>query len=148
MIEYQKILDKNMLNVFKDILINIRDNDDIPEKFKEEALSRIIYKVAIDQKFMHTDVLNVGSNANNFTKHQIVEKIEKYLKKPMITIINKSKVDRRNYKVNFSKLKKLYKIYPKYSVDYGINELLHAFKSNIFNFSDENTYGNYLINEK
>ena len=26
MIEYQKILDKNMLNVFKDILINIRDN--------------------------------------------------------------------------------------------------------------------------
>ncbi len=25
MIEYQKILDKNMLNVFKDILINIRD---------------------------------------------------------------------------------------------------------------------------
>ena len=26
MIEYQKILDKNMLNVFKDILVNIRDN--------------------------------------------------------------------------------------------------------------------------
>ena len=26
MIEYQKILDKNMLNVFKEILINIRDN--------------------------------------------------------------------------------------------------------------------------
>ena len=26
MIEYQKILDKNMINVFKDILINIRDN--------------------------------------------------------------------------------------------------------------------------
>ena len=26
MIEYQKILDKNMLNVLKDILINIRDN--------------------------------------------------------------------------------------------------------------------------
>ena len=26
MIEYQKILDKNMVNVFKDILINIKDN--------------------------------------------------------------------------------------------------------------------------
>ena len=26
MIEYQKILDKNMLNVFKDILINIKNN--------------------------------------------------------------------------------------------------------------------------
>ena len=26
MIEYQKILNKNMINVFKDILINIRDN--------------------------------------------------------------------------------------------------------------------------
>ena len=26
MIEYQKILDKNMLNVFKDVLINIKDN--------------------------------------------------------------------------------------------------------------------------
>jgi len=26
MIEYQKILDKNMLNVLKDILVNIRDN--------------------------------------------------------------------------------------------------------------------------
>ena len=27
MIEYQKILDKNMLNVFKDILNNIKDKD-------------------------------------------------------------------------------------------------------------------------
>lgn len=107
--------------------------------------SRIIYKVAIDQKFMRTDVLNVGSNANNFTKHQIVEKIEKYLKKPMITIINKSKVDRRNYKVNFSKLKKLYKIYPKYSVDYGIKEIISKIKKNPKKFLNKKKFGNYEI---
>ena len=76
---------------------------------------------------MRTDVFNVGSNANNFTKHQIVKKL-KYLKKPVITIINKSKIDMRNYKVDFSKLKKFYKIYPKYSVDYGIKEIISKIK--------------------
>ena len=45
----------------------------------------------------------------------------------MITIINKSKVDSK-YKVDFSKLKKFYKIYPKYSVDYGIKEIISKIK--------------------
>ena len=107
--------------------------------------SRIIFRVVTDQKLMRTDVFNVGSNANNFTKHQIVNKIKKYLKKPVITIINKSKVDMRNYKVDFSKLKKFYKIYPKYSVDYGIKEIISKIKKKPKKFLNKKKFGNYEI---
>ena len=107
--------------------------------------SRIIYKVVKDQKLMRTDVFNVGSNINNFTKQQIVNKIKKYLKKPVITLVNKGKVDMRNYKVDFSKLKKFYKIYPKYSVEYGIKEIISKIKKNPKKYFNKRKFGNYEI---
>ncbi len=107
--------------------------------------SRIIYKVINNKQKIKTDVFNVGSNFNNFTKQQIVNKIKKYLKKPMITLVNKSKVDMRNYKVDFSKLKKFYNIYPKYSVEYGIKEIISKINKKPKKFSDKTKFGNYEI---
>ena len=75
------------------------------------------------------DIYNVGSNKNNFTKEKLIKKIEKYIKIKNINFIEK-KTDYRNYKVNFTKMKKKLKFIPKYSVDYGIKEIITAMKKN------------------
>lgn len=100
-----------------------------------------------DQYKVNNQIYNVGGDENNFTKKMILDKIKQKVSSLECEFIEDSK-DRRNYKVSFEKIQNELNFKINYSVDYGINELLQAFKSNIFNFSDENTYGNYLINEK
>lgn len=100
-----------------------------------------------DQNKVNNQIYNVGGNENNFTKKMILDKIKQKISGLEYEFIEDSK-DRRNYKVSFEKIQNELNFKINYSVDYGINELLQAFKSNIFNFSDENTYGNYFINEK
>ena len=107
--------------------------------------SRIIEKVINSPKKVKREVFNVGSNLNNFTKNQVVKKISKYLKKPMISLVNNSTVDMRNYKVDFSKLKNFYKISPKYSVDYGIKEIISNIKKNPKIYFNKKKFGNYEI---
>ena len=53
-------------------------------------------------------ILNTGFNNENFSKKNIVDKIEKQLKfKPKYTYVEKAHFDKRNYRVDFTKLKKM-----------------------------------------
>ena len=56
--------------------------------------------------------------------------------------MNKSK-DRRNYRVNFNKIEKKLKFKTKYSVNYGIKEILKYL--NQTKLKNKNFYGNYKI---
>lgn len=107
--------------------------------------SRIIIKVINHKSLKDRDVFNVGSNLNNLTKQQVVKKIEKYFKRPIIKLVKNSKKDMRNYKVNFSKLKNFYNVSPKYSVDYGIKEIISKIKINPKKYLDKKKFGNYEI---
>ena len=55
----------------------------------------------------------------------------------------KGDVDKRDYKVNFSKAKRILKFKPKYSIDHGIREIKHFFKKKK-NLKSQH-YGNYYI---
>ena len=90
-------------------------------------------------------VFNSGGNKNNFTKIGIVNLIKQRIKKTNITY-KKFDVDPRNYKVDFTKVYKILKFKPKYSVKYGIDEVLNALKKNkIKNINSKNIFGNYKI---
>ena len=69
------------------------------------------------------EIFNVGSDGENYTKKQLATMIQKHLKETQIEIID-SKVDPRNYKVSFAKIKKLLNFEPKKSVDDSIIEIL------------------------
>jgi nucleoside-diphosphate-sugar epimerase len=105
-----------------------------------------IYKSIISKQKKLLDIYNVGSNANNFTKEQLIKKIQKYIEIKKIDYVNK-KSDYRNYKVNFNKMKKKLNFTPKYSIDYGIKEILHAMKKKKYlKLKDSNdSFGNYRI---
>lgn len=107
--------------------------------------SRIIIRVMEYKNLKVRDVFNVGSNSNNFTKNQIVKKIGKYLSNPIIRLVKNKNKDMRNYKVDFSKLKKFYKISPKYSVDYGIKEIILRIRANPKKYFNKLKFGNYKI---
>ena len=57
-------------------------------------------------------------------------------------------VDPRNYRVDFSKVKKILAFEPKYTIQDGIDELVDAMDNHIFDHVDKNRnfYGNYEIN--
>ena len=70
----------------------------------------------------------------------ILKKIK--FKKNSIKFVNKSK-DRRNYRVNFNKIEKKLKFKTKYSVNYGIKEILKYLSQT--KLRNKNFYGNYKI---
>ena len=99
-------------------------------------------------KFLpRNEIFNVGNNKNNFTKKNIAEAVLKKVKKGQIVYV-KGGSDPRNYKVNFSKIEKKLGFKVKYSINYGINEILNYLKSKKItrkNFNLKN-FGNYKLN--
>jgi len=97
---------------------------------------------------LEKEVFNCGSNNNNYSKIQIARVLKKRFKSLKI-VINKNVKDKRNYKVDFRKIKKVLKFRPKYSVNYGVSEIINFLKKNIDSKLDENVsnkkFGNYLI---
>ncbi len=108
--------------------------------------ARAIYSSIISKNNELLEIYNVGSNSNNFTKEQIIKKIKKYIKTNKINYVNK-KSDYRNYKVNFNKMKKKLSFVPKYSVDYGIKEIIKAMKKRKYLKLNQSRdfFGNYKI---
>jgi len=106
--------------------------------------ARLIEKIIISDKSL-TDyqVFNAGSNKNNFTKKAIGTKIKKFTG-GKIKYLKKSQ-DKRNYVVDFSKVNKILKFNPKYSVEYGINEILKKIRKDKVNYKSYEKFGNYKI---
>ena len=79
---------------------------------------QLIIKKLIKYPFKKNKViLNTGFNEENFSKKNIVDKIEKQLKfKPLYSYVEKAHFDKRNYRVDFTKLKKM-KIKQKHSFE-------------------------------
>jgi nucleoside-diphosphate-sugar epimerase len=134
----------------KDIYLNkkldVYDIDTWRPYCHVKDFSRLIHKVMNSKKSkVHFQVFNAGLTSNNFTKKMIIERILKYIKSDKINYLEKGK-DRRNYKVDFSKLKKKLNFNIKYSVDFGIKEIIQWLKKNKkLNF---NKFGNYNLKTK
>ena len=106
----------------------------------------MLFLIKKSDSLSSNEIYNVGKDQNNFTKKDIAETVKKKIKKGKITYI-KGGNDPRNYKVNFSKIEKKLGFKVKYSLNYGINEVINflkkkKLKKNNFNFKN---YGNYRV---
>ena len=94
------------------------------------------------------EIFNAGGDENNSTKLGITEKLKKYFPKLTLSFKNKGS-DPRNYRVNFSKVKKVLGFEPKYTIDDGIKEIVDSLQKGKFidlkKYSDN--LGNYKIND-
>jgi nucleoside-diphosphate-sugar epimerase len=78
------------------------------------------------ERFRGGHVFNVGSTEQNFTKLEIAERVGKMMGVP-VKIIEKE--EKRDYIVNFDKLKTEYNFTPSYTLDDGIEEIVDALQN-------------------
>ena len=99
-----------------------------------------------DRDHVHGEIFNAGGQENNHTKRQIVEIINSHFESKKIKFLEKGK-DRRDYKVNFSKSKKYFKLYAKMDSSDGVEEVIRNLQSGLYSseVSDPNFYGNYKL---
>ena len=108
--------------------------------------ARLIEKVLrSDKNLIKNEIFNAGSDINNFTKRQIVEIISRSIKDCDI-MFKEHGVDPRNYRVDFSKIKKVLNFHPNYNVEDYMSKLVETIKNT--KYLSKSTYGNYEINLK
>ena len=98
-----------------------------------------------DETLIKNEIFNAGSDINNFTKRQIVDIILRSIKDCDIAY-KEHGVDPRNYRVNFSKIKKVLNFRPNYNVEDYMSKLVQIIKNT--KYSNKSNYGNYKINLK
>tara|TARA_Y100001958_G_C21203017_1_gene529412 strand:+ start:577 stop:1560 length:984 start_codon:yes stop_codon:yes gene_type:complete len=111
-----------------------------------QAIEKTI-KYLSNKKSHSVNIFNIGSDKNNYTKRQIGNFLKKKFNKAKI-VFRPSTVDARNYRVNFSKAKKILNFKPKFGLNKGINELLNFIISNKKKFRNKKLFGNYEIKKK
>ena len=108
---------------------------------------------AIDKILKHknsnldSEIFNVGNDKNNYSKLAMLKLIIKVMGKGNYKILKVSK-DKRNYKVDFSKIKKVLNFSTKYDLKYGIKEIVNSLKKNKITFKKTEHMGNYEIIKK
>jgi nucleoside-diphosphate-sugar epimerase len=78
------------------------------------------------------EVFNAGGDANNYTKRMIVEAVHRQLRKSRFEFVDHGGQDRRNYRVNFGKIRNGLWFEPKVTVEQGITELIGALRQGFF----------------
>jgi len=91
------------------------------------------------------EVFNAGGDINNFTKGMLVDCIGNCLPDAQVKYVSGG-VDRRNYKVDFSKIQNSLYFTPRYSVEDGVSELIKALTAGFF--ADYKTQLNIYRNKK
>ena len=108
--------------------------------------------IAAKNKDINKQIFNVGSNQNNISKKDLVGIISKITGNKNYELINNSK-DKRNYVVDFSKVRDYLGFESQYSIQQGVEEIVKHLELNTYGLNEDfdkvaNYYGNYFIPEK
>lgn len=109
--------------------------------------SRLIDNVlSSERKDIDFQIFNAGGDVNNYTKAALVEIISRELDDPEVLFVQDS-ADKRDYRVSFEKVKLRLGFEPLFSVEFGVQQILNAFKIGVFDQRDlsESKLGNYRI---
>ena len=103
-------------------------------------VARAILVGIYDKKKMN--IFNVGNSKQNYSKKSIISSIGKHIPLNKITYSNQQEKDKRDYKVNFSKIYKQLNFKTKYDINFGIKEIIKFLKKN----RNKNFYNNIYSN--
>lgn len=94
----------------------------------DDAARAIVAVLESPAATIGNEIFNVGSNEQNYTISQIGELIhEKVIGSKIISTDTDG--DRRNYRVDFSKIRNLLDFHPKWTVEAGVDQVLEAITS-------------------
>jgi len=87
------------------------------------------------------NIFNVGYAGQNYQKIQVVEAVTRVIPDLVVDITEKGK-DLRDYKVDFSKLKKYLDLENLYAVDDGVREVIELLRSGLITDTNNSIYHN------
>ena len=136
-----------VLNAFLKKKVEIYDHETWRPYCHVNDFSKIINDcLNLNYKKAYFNILNVGSNNNNFRKIDLARRIKKIIPGFEYKIVKGSK-DPRDYRVNFDKLSKFLKQKSFVSIDFGIREIIYFLKRQK-NPKKFLKYGNFNIFQK
>ena len=89
-------------------------------------------------------IFNVGDSDENYTISQIGELVKNYVPDVKVKTIQNIQ-DRRDYKVDFTKIKKILNFKAEKNVEAGIKEIRDSIKAGNFKDSEDKKYYNHLV---
>lgn len=109
--------------------ITIYDGDQWRPFLHVDDAALAIFKVLeAPLPLVHNQIFNVGSNAQNYTIQQVGETIQRLV--PTAQLINMgTDTDRRNYRVNFSNIRRILGFVPQWSVEQGVHQVIEAIQN-------------------
>ncbi|MEX2186829.1 MAG: NAD(P)-dependent oxidoreductase [Pirellulales bacterium] len=94
----------------------------------DDAAAAVARIIEAPREIVGGEIFNVGSNEQNYTITQIGELVHEQVVSAEL-IVNETDTDRRNYRVNFSKLRNRLGFKPQWTVEQGIQQVLEAIAS-------------------
>lgn len=94
----------------------------------DDAAAAVARIVEAPLEIVAGEIFNVGSNEQNYTITQIGELVHEQVVSAEL-LINETDTDRRNYRVNFNKIRNHLGFVPQWTVEQGIQQVLEAIAS-------------------
>ncbi|GEM82826.1 NAD-dependent epimerase/dehydratase family protein [Meiothermus hypogaeus] len=94
----------------------------------DDAANAVMMAVEAPKELVHNETFNVGSNEGNMTLGMVGELVKKLV--PDAELIDSGRDgDRRNYRVDFSKIRNRLGFEPNWTVEQGIRQVIDALRS-------------------
>ena len=136
-------------DIYEDKTLEIYDADTWRPYCHVRDFGELILRVILSSNIYKGEVFNAGSENNNATKRMIAEMIKKYLPNAKLKYVEGG-FDKRNYKVNFEKVRDHFGFDVKWDIEAGIKELILNLQKGMYLNSGENKneFGNYFLEGK
>jgi len=126
--------------------IDVYDEKTVRPYCHVQDFSNIIFRILNSRKEL-TDrqIINCGFNEYNFSKKKIINLIKKNYSKKFKVKYEKFSKDKRNYKVDFTKLSNTFNIKSKIDINKKIKEIISYVEKNKLKINKLKKMGNYNI---
>ncbi len=116
-----------------------------PYAHVRDISAAVIRVLEADKATVRGEVFNVGSDANNYTKAQLVEEVLRHVDAP-VKFVEKG-ADARNYRVSFAKIRTQLGFEAQHSVAEFVPQLVAAVQDGLYVRADDmkGFYGNYQV---
>jgi nucleoside-diphosphate-sugar epimerase len=113
----------------------------------DDAAEAILKCLEVPLHVIKGQVLNVGSDNQNYKIAQLGDIIKELI--PDVEVIHQGEeIDKRNYRVSFTKIQKLLGFYPRRTIAEGILEIKTAIESGLIQDYHDSRYSNHEILSK
>lgn len=107
----------------------------------DDAATAVLKVLEAPLPLVRNQIFNVGSDSQNYTLQQVGETIHRLVPTAEMIVMG-SDGDQRNYRVNFSKIRRVLDFNPRWTLEQGIQQVIDALNSGVIQDYRDALYSN------